>query len=346
MKLSELTDPGAVVAAMHEFDELGRDRFLEKYGFGRARTYVVEHRGRTYDSKALAAAAYGHQHGEPLRADMFSGGLNTVAQKLTSLGFTVVGEDRVPLLPPSTSTFVLLWNPSSWEWSQDDRDRMQQLIAEQGQAPDRWSTGSRTSGVHPGDRIFLLKVGTRPLGMVASGTALSKIEYADHWDEEQQKQAPFVDVVWDTLLDPQDVLPREVLKEEIPDNGWTFQGGGVLLAADVADDLELLWASHRPVEQVASAIEARYAPGLSRRRLHQQAFRRLLLQHYPAECAVCGLQEMSILEAAHIFPDSKGGPSDVANGRLLCPNHHRALDAGLYELTDAGPVWKDSTRAF
>lgn len=69
MNLSDLTDTGAVVAAMHEFDELGRDRFLAKYGFGRARTYVVEHRGRTYDSKALAAVAYGRQHREPLRAD-------------------------------------------------------------------------------------------------------------------------------------------------------------------------------------------------------------------------------------------------------------------------------------
>lgn len=346
MKLSDLTDPGAVVAAMHEFDEVGRDRFLEKYGFGRSSTYFVEYQGRRYDSKALIGAACGYQHGRPLRHEMFNGGLNTTARKLTDLGFNVVGGDPSAGSTRPPATFVLLWNPSSWEWSQDDRDRMQQLIAEQGQAPDRWSTGSRTSGMHSGDRIFLLKVGTKPLGMIASGTARSEIEYWDHWDTERQEQAPFVDVAWDTLLGPQEVLPREVLKEEMPDSGWTFQGGGVLLTPDVADDLELLWASHRPVERVASAIEARYTQGLSRRRLHQQAFRSLLLRHYPAECAVCGLEETFILEAAHVVPDSEGGPSDVANGRLLCPNHHRALDAGLYALTDAGPVWKDPARAF
>ncbi|WP_424347637.1 HNH endonuclease [Kocuria sp. CH-021] len=70
------------------------------------------------------------------------------------------------------------------------------------------------------------------------------------------------------------------------------------------------------------------------------------MRHYPAECAVCGLEEAFILEAAHVVPDSEGGPSDVANGQLLCPNHHRALDAGLYELTYDGAVWKNPTRAF
>ncbi|WP_424347636.1 hypothetical protein [Kocuria sp. CH-021] len=213
MKLSDLTDPGAVVAAMHEFDELGRDRFLEKYGFGRSSTYFVEYEGRRYDSKALLGAACGHQHGRPLRHEMFNGGLDTTARKLTDLGFNVVGGDPPGDFPRPPSAFVLLWNPGSWEWSQDDRDRMQQLIAEQGQAPDRWSTGSRTSGMHPGDRIFLLKVGTKPLGMIASGTARSEIEHWDHWDTERQEQAPFVDVAWDTLLCPQEVLPREVLKE-------------------------------------------------------------------------------------------------------------------------------------
>lgn len=346
MKLSDLTDPGAVVAAMHEFDELGRDRFLEKYGFGRSSTYFVEYQGRRYDSKALIGAACGYQHGRPLRHEMFNGGLNTTARKLMDLGFNVVGGDPSAGSTRPPATFVLLWNPGSWEWSEGDSDRMLRLIADQGQAPDRWSTGSRTSGMHPGDRIFLLKVGTKPLGMIASGTALSEIEYWDHWDTERQERAPFVDVAWDTLLDPNDVLPRESLQTRIPGSGWTFQGGGVLLPPEIADDLELLWASHRPVERAAEAIEARYTVGFSRRRLHQQAFRRLLLRHYPAECAVCGLEETFILEAAHVVPDSEGGPSDVANGRLLCPNHHRALDAGLYELTDDGAVWKNPTRAF
>lgn len=346
MQLSNLTDPGAVITAMQEFDGLGRDNFLKKYGFGPARAYVVEHHGKRYDSKALAAAAYGHQHGTPLRADMFSGGRNTVARKLMSLGFRVSQPDNEGEALPPAATYVLLWNPTSWEWPQDEREHAKRLINELGEAADTWSTGSRRSGIHPGDRIFLLKVGEKPLGMIAAGTARRGVYLADHWDKNRAQQIPYIEVAWDTLLDPDDVLPREVLREGIPGSSWTFQGGGVRLPPEVADDLELLWASHRPASRMSELIEARYMLSLSRRRLHQQAFRRLLLQHFPAECAVCGLTEETILEAAHIIPDSEGGPSNVSNGHLLCPNHHRALDAGLYRLTETGPVWKQPDRAF
>jgi hypothetical protein len=41
MALSELTSKEAVEAALDEFDALGRDGFLAKYGFGRSRRYFV-----------------------------------------------------------------------------------------------------------------------------------------------------------------------------------------------------------------------------------------------------------------------------------------------------------------
>jgi hypothetical protein len=75
---------------------LGRERFLAKYGFGKAREYFVFHEGRHYDSKAIAGVAYGYEHPNegPLSADSFSGGENTVRKALQQLGFTVV--KRVP----------------------------------------------------------------------------------------------------------------------------------------------------------------------------------------------------------------------------------------------------------
>ena len=38
---------------MAEYDRLGQDRFLEKYGFGAARSYWLVIDGKTYDSKAI-----------------------------------------------------------------------------------------------------------------------------------------------------------------------------------------------------------------------------------------------------------------------------------------------------
>jgi MoxR-like ATPase len=104
VSLRDLTDPDAVLRAIREFDELGRDAFLEKYGFASSRQYVLVLNGREYDSKPIVAAAHGFQHPQlgPLRYTEFSGGEPTTS-KLRSLGFDVEqrnsegGLDRDPL---------------------------------------------------------------------------------------------------------------------------------------------------------------------------------------------------------------------------------------------------------
>jgi hypothetical protein len=92
MSLADLTAPEAVHRALHEFDDLGRDRFLEKYGFSRSRSYFLVRDGKAYDSKAIAGAAHGYQHPQlgPLKAAEFSGGDATVRARLEALGFSVV----------------------------------------------------------------------------------------------------------------------------------------------------------------------------------------------------------------------------------------------------------------
>jgi len=89
MVLSDLTSREAVLAAIRECDELGRDRFLEKYGFRPARRFRLIHDGKIYDSKAIAGVAYGYQfpdHG-PLKFSEFSGGEETVRPVLERMGF-------------------------------------------------------------------------------------------------------------------------------------------------------------------------------------------------------------------------------------------------------------------
>jgi hypothetical protein len=80
MPLSELTERDAVLAAMREYDALGQDAFLAKYGYSPARRYQLVHDGKSYDSKAIAGVALKHQFPErgPLAASEFSGGEATV----------------------------------------------------------------------------------------------------------------------------------------------------------------------------------------------------------------------------------------------------------------------------
>lgn len=88
MTLDDVTED-AVIAAVYEFDRLGRDSFLEEAGFGRAKSYYLEHGGKLYDSKAIVGYAHGVSGDRPWRAADFSGGDKTVADRLRALGFAV-----------------------------------------------------------------------------------------------------------------------------------------------------------------------------------------------------------------------------------------------------------------
>lgn len=96
MGLADLTSSSAVRRAIAECDRLGRDAFLEKHGFKRARDYVLVVDGKEYDSKAIVGVAHGYQFPSagPLSAADFSGGKRTVVPKLESLGFEVHGPRR------------------------------------------------------------------------------------------------------------------------------------------------------------------------------------------------------------------------------------------------------------
>jgi hypothetical protein len=90
MSLVDLTAP-AVSQAIEEFDRIGRNAFLQKCGFRKARDYLLQQDGRSYDSKAIAGAAHSYLPGRTaLSASDFSGGDATVRRTLEALGFTVV----------------------------------------------------------------------------------------------------------------------------------------------------------------------------------------------------------------------------------------------------------------
>mgnify|MGYP001595533781 FL=1 len=88
--LSRLTKKEFVEKAIEEYDEIGRESFLRKYGYGKAKSYYLVYRGKHYDSKAIVGAAYHYQCGKPLASNEFTGGKGSVFPKLKGLGFKVV----------------------------------------------------------------------------------------------------------------------------------------------------------------------------------------------------------------------------------------------------------------
>lgn len=78
-----------VLAAINEYDEVGQDEFLGRYGFAPSREHVVRHANHSYDSKALLGAAVGYATGTAATSAEFSS-KTAAAKVLRDLDFDVL----------------------------------------------------------------------------------------------------------------------------------------------------------------------------------------------------------------------------------------------------------------
>lgn len=83
--------------------------------------------------------------------------------------------------------------------------------------------------------------------------------------------------------------------------------------------------------ELPTAPERRYGLRVVRQRLHQSTFREAVLTAYGGRCALTGLPEPRLLDAAHIISDGDNefGQPLVSNGLPLSKLHHAAFDANL-----------------
>lgn len=70
----------------------------------------------------------------------------------------------------------------------------------------------------------------------------------------------------------------------------------------------------------------------------QGRFRRLVLEAYDNQCAVCNLKGTALLRAAHITPVVEDNDDTVNNGICLCHNHEIAFDRGILKIKPNGDL--------
>ena len=106
-------------------------------------------------------------------------------------------------------------------------------------------------------------------------------------------------------------------------SGWDAKALKARVAFGVSDQDALAPPEH--------AIERRYALRAVQQRLHQASFREAVISAYGGRCALSGLPESLLLDAAHIISDKdeKLGQPVVTNGIPLSKIHHAAFDAHL-----------------
>lgn len=105
---------------------------------------------------------------------------------------------------------------------------------------------------------------------------------------------------------------------------WDAERRSVKVAFGAGDSLSTERAPDNPAER-------RYALRVVKQRLHQSTFRQAVIDAYRSRCALSGLPEPLLLDAAHIVADAdeKLGQPVVQNGIPLSKIHHAAFDAHL-----------------
>lgn len=143
-----------------------------------------------------------------------------------------------------TKAYLLTWNSLRWPWHD--------LVYEAGRVAagdvvtSRWGCG-RNKHIQPGDRLFLLKQGSEPRGIFASGTAVSEPFATLHWDEEKAALgvlSNYIELQFDTLLLPEEaILPRDLLKGHpiLGRQYWDTQVSGIAIKTAVLAELEEIW---------------------------------------------------------------------------------------------------------
>ena len=91
-----------VLQALAEYDSLGPEEFLGRYGFAPTRGYTLVHEGRSYDSRAVLGVAHRHATGRLATSEEFSGMAGAVAI-LRKRGFVVAEPPAASRAPRARS---------------------------------------------------------------------------------------------------------------------------------------------------------------------------------------------------------------------------------------------------
>jgi 5-methylcytosine-specific restriction protein A len=305
--LGDVTRTG-VLAAVAEFDRLGRAAFLKSTGFGAARTYFLQYGGKLYDSKAIAGYAHGVSTGAPMRPRDFSGGDSTVAQRLEALGFEVLNLERPDWTRDEIILACALAESNRWRQVYDTDPRAKEL-----------SQLLQSPAIHPlphhPDFRNQAGVGQKTRNIVDN--------HPDHHGSRSNGNHLDKEVLDDFLADP---TGMRAMAERIRE----------LLATAAADSALLpdLDTGDIPVEEGDLALRAHLRrerdPKLRRRKLADAKRRRV-----PIACEVCsfdfgrtyGSHGLDYIECHHRTPLYVSGETQtrLTDLALLCSNCHRMI---------------------
>jgi 5-methylcytosine-specific restriction protein A len=268
-------------------------------------------------------------------------------------GIPRYGKALAPARPVQAKrTYLLTWNPARWTWTNLD----EQLAASAAGKPviEKWSTGN-TRSIEEGDRLFLLKLGEDPRGLMGAGHAVGSVTEDPHWDpvrRERGDTTPRVQVRFERLVARDSVLPVEALRTgPLGEIHWSPQSSGTQVPTHLAAALEEVWERFQP-HAGASASPDELTPGVKyiegaalsvvvNRYERDPEARKACIRLHGTDCAVCGFSfarrygrhGAGFIHVHHLSPLAQGDGHGAAvdperDLRPVCPNCHAMLHRG------------------
>lgn len=245
------------------------------------------------------------------------------------------------------NTYLFVWNPKYfiWETLEDDIEQVDLT----GKSTQRWSCGI-TKSIQPHDRIFLLKLGTFPKGIIGAGFATTT-PFLDNHCTGENRQGLYIDIDFEVLLNPEkeSILPIELLNQGslAKQYSWTPQASGIKINPEIADELEAVWFDflttneirHNPfIPQSQNSYIEGTPNQVTLTRYERNPFaRKVCLEHYGFSCTVCNFNFEKVygdlgnefIHVHHLEQISKVGESysvdPIKDLRPVCPNCHAML---------------------
>lgn len=251
------------------------------------------------------------------------------------------------------NTFLFTWNPEKWEWLdlQESIDRLDSV----GFFHRQWSCGNSKS-IRKGDRIFLIRLGKEPKGIMGSGYAKSSYYTAPHWDGIKEHKTNYIDIDFDILLNPDkgqlfgqknfDIIDSNKVQQ------WFPQQSGISIKKELLDSLENNWFNFITKngyiknafisDDVISDSTESFQEGKSKEILQTRyernpQARKICLKHHGYSCKICsfnfensfGETGSGYIHVHHINPIAEIGKEYIIDPIEdlipVCPNCHAMI---------------------
>jgi 5-methylcytosine-specific restriction protein A len=247
------------------------------------------------------------------------------------------------------NTFLFVWNPKRWTWETLEQDIEQVDLT--GKCTHRWSCGN-TKSIQTGDRVFLVKLGTEPKGIVGAGFATTEPFPERHWSGEN-KEAFYIDIDFEALLNPdiEPILTLDILRTgNLSQQNWTPQASGISIRPEIVDELEAVWFDflttqkirHNPFVPTDNEIQKTYTEGTPNQvtltKYERNPFaRKKCIEYFGLSCIVCGfnfektygLIGKDFIHVHHLRQIATVGKTyevdPIKDLRPVCPNCHSII---------------------